>query len=275
MQTVPNRTKLWWKRSFSPWWVVIYEWSVLTFLSVFQWPPQLRWDGSLHSVHVPERETETSITCQSFMINQSIQLSAAILTSTVRLHWRLWCIEFQRQTSRSWAHVRNMSLDGWDAKPHSSSVWPWTHHNTNNFRTWPHHNTNNLRTWTYSNTKTLRAWTHHSKKQTDPEHITTQTYWEPEHITTDTKWEPEHITTQTYIEPEHITGQRYDCFIKTHLDLNKETIIEGSSQDEITGRSNQKLLPLPLRHSSDSSVLIWDLWTNTRVTWVMYQLGWN
>lgn len=51
-----------------------------------------------------------------------------LLTSSVRLHCRLWSTEFQRQTRRSWAHVRNMSLNGWEAKPHSSSVWPWTHH---------------------------------------------------------------------------------------------------------------------------------------------------
>lgn len=44
-----------------------YDWNnVLTFLSVFLWQPQLHWDGSLHSVHVPERETEPSI-IQSFI----------------------------------------------------------------------------------------------------------------------------------------------------------------------------------------------------------------
>lgn len=54
--------------------------------------------------------------------------TSCLLTSSVRLHCRLWSTEFQRQTRRSWAHVRNMSLNGWEAKPHSSSVWPWTHH---------------------------------------------------------------------------------------------------------------------------------------------------
>lgn len=46
----------------------------------------------------------------------------------------------------------------------------------------------------------------------------------------------------------------------THLDLNQEAIVESSSQDEVTRRPDQKLVPLPLRHCSDGSILIWDLW---------------
>jgi len=39
-----------------------------------------------------------------------------------------------------------MSLDGWEAKPHSSSVWPWTHQNIMLQRPWTHHRINIL-TW--------------------------------------------------------------------------------------------------------------------------------
>jgi len=42
----------------------------------------------------------------------------------------------------------------------------------------------------------------------------------------------------------------------SHLDLHLEAVIEGSPEDEVTRRPNQKLLPLPLRHCSDGSVLI-------------------
>lgn len=45
----------------------------------------------------------------------------------------------------------------------------------------------------------------------------------------------------------------------SHLDQDQETIIEGSSQDEITRCPNQKLVPLALRQSSDGSILIRDL----------------
>ncbi len=41
-----------------------------------------------------------------------------------------------------------------------------------------------------------------------------------------------------------------------HLNLNQETIIEGSSQDKVTRRPDQELVPLSLRHSSDGSILI-------------------
>lgn len=45
----------------------------------------------------------------------------------------------------------------------------------------------------------------------------------------------------------------------SHLDLDQEAVIEGSSQDEVTRCSDQKLVPLPLRNCSDGSVLIRDL----------------
>ena len=37
----------------------------------------------------------------------------------------LWVLESHRQTCLSYPQVRNWGFQGWTARPHSSSVWPW------------------------------------------------------------------------------------------------------------------------------------------------------
>lgn len=47
------------------------------------------------------------------------------LTSSNLVHSSEWSTEFHRHTCLSCAQVRNRSLNGCEARPHSSSVWPY------------------------------------------------------------------------------------------------------------------------------------------------------
>lgn len=74
-------------------------------------------------------------------------------------------------------------------------------------------------------------------------------------------YDPEQIKPQRHWQLEHISSTWcHDDVIWSYLDFHKEAIIEGSSQDKVTRRSDQKLLPFTFRNSSDGSVLIWDLY---------------